>query len=236
MHDLHNGCRENGVVLEDGLSLRVVNGIVANQKAGDELLYHEIAPIGRMGFQPGFQLRLVADFGGAAGAHSVVRLGDDGVSGLLYEGLDLSFSLGALDLPGRGNAAQSVVFLHFALVLDGGDVVVLDAGGYIEICPQAGILLQPVLVVGLNPVNFSVAVGIEGHSSVHFFVALQVVNFVVVRQVLPKLPGKVLVIGVRNAQDIDAIGPQAGAELPVGLRKMGGNEDEVHKAVGFILF
>ena len=222
--NLHDGCGEHAVVLEDGLPVRVKNGVVAYQEAGNELLHHIILEVVRMGGEPGIQFLGIADFGGAAGAHAAVRLGNDGIAGLLHEGLYLGRTFGPFDLTGRGNAAQGIVFFHLALVADGGNLVVLDAGGHVEVCPEAGVLFQPVLVVGFNPVNLAPLVGKPGHGPVHFLVVAQIVYLVVVAQALPELPGQVLVVGVRNTQHIDAVGLEAGAEMPVGLRKMGGDE------------
>ena len=224
MDDLHDGRGEDGVVLEHRFAIGIENGIVAYQKAGDELLYHKAAGVG-MGREPGFQLCVALDLEGAAGAHAVVRFGDDRIAGLFGEGFHLGQAFRALDLAGRGNAAQGVVLLHLALVLDGGDVVVLDARGNIEVRAQAGVLLQPVLVVGLNPVYLAPLVGQPGYGTVHLVVVLQVVHLVVVRNAATELLGQIPVVGIGNGQYVHAILFEPGAEMPVGGREMGGNEN-----------
>ena len=228
VHDVHDGRGEHGVVLEDRLQLRVVDGVVAHEQARDEFLDHEVAEV-RMVLEPGFQLGVALQFESAGGAHAAVGLGDDRVAGLPDEGADGVLAFGALDLPGRRDAAERIVFLHLGLVADGGDTVAVDAARDVEVGPQAGVLFQPVFVVRLDPVDLAVLVGEPGHGAVHLAVVFQVVDFIIVREVLAKLPREVFVVGVRDAQHVDAVLLGAGAEVPVGLRKMGGNENQVHE-------
>ena len=221
MDNLHDGCGEDGVVLEDGFSLGVINGVVAHQQAGDEFLQYKVLVVVGMFLEPRFQFIVALELEGAGGAHSAVGLGNHGVTGLVHEGLHLEQSLGALDLAGRGDFADGIVLLHLALVADGRHHIALDAGVHVEVRAQAGILLQPVLVVGLNPVNLAPLVGKPGHGTVNLVVVLQVVNLVIVRKTVPQLLGEIPIVGIGNTQHVHAIGLGPGAEMPVSLGEMG---------------
>ncbi len=224
MDYVHDRRGEDRVVLEYGFHAVVENGVVGHQEAGYELFDDEEGVVLRVALEPGFELIGTVYFGGAGGAYAVVGLGNYGVAGLFDEGLDLYRALGALYLPGGGNASFPVVFFHLALVLDGGDAVCLYAGSYVEICPQAGVLLQPVFVVGLYPVYLSVFVGEPCHGAVHVVVIFQVIDLVVVREAVPEALGEVFPRGIGNAQDVDSVAFGPGAELPVAVREMWGDE------------
>ena len=58
--------------------------------------------------------------------------------------------------PGRRNPCLTVILLHGRLFLDAPDICILLAGSDMKIRAQAGILLQPELIVGLQPVNLAV--------------------------------------------------------------------------------
>ena len=94
-----------------------------------------------------------------------------------------------------------------------------------EVRSQAGILLQPVFVVGLDPVDFSILVGQEGHGAEHLVVVLQTADAVVLREGGPEFLRQRLIRGVSDAQDIDSIGLGSRYEVPVAFREMGRNKD-----------
>ena len=233
--DVHNRLREHGVVFKDRLQAGIVDGVVAQQLAGDELFDDKAGSIG-MGIKPGVQLGIAAKLVGAAGAHAAVGFGNHRITGFGRERPDRFAAFGALDLPGGRNTAQGVVFLHLALVADGGHTVAADAGRHAEGGTQAGILLKPVFVVRFDPVDLAVLVGEPGYAAVHLVVVFQAVHLIIIREILAQLPREILVVRVRNTQHVHAVALRAGAELPIGMGKMRGYEYQVHKRIGLVFF
>ena len=232
--DLHYGRGENAVVLEYRLAFSVVDRVVTHQETRYELLDDESAVVVGVGQEPVGELRPVVDLEGPGSAHSAVGFGDDGESGLLDECLHLRLALRALDLAGGRDAAKSIVLLHLGLVADGGHAVALDAGSDVEVGAQTGVLLQPVFVVGLDPVYLAVFVGEPGDGAVHFAVILEVVDFVIVVQCAAELVVEFMPGRVRDAQHVRSVRPEVSAEMAVGLREMWGNENDVHKRIYLI--
>ena len=121
---------------------------------------------------------------------------------------------GSLD-PGLG-----VELLHAAFVLDAVDAVVLETGGDVEVGAQLSVPQQPVLVVGLQPVDLAVLEGEEGHSAVDLVIVLQTGYLVVFHQGIAALRLQRLIGAVADAQSGDAVIFQTLRETPVGFREI----------------
>ena len=115
-------------------------------------------------------------------------------------------------------------------------MVGVEAGRDVEVGAQAGVLLQPVFVVGLDPVDLAELEGEPGHGAVDFVVVLEVADLVVAGEAVLQLGGQVFVVGVGDGQDVDAVGLQGRAEMPVLLREMRRDEYEVHERICFVFF
>ena len=184
--------------------------------------------------EPVFQFIFRVQFEGAGCAHAVVGLGDDGEAGPARKGADGVQSLRGLDLAGGGHFAEGVVFLHLGLLLDGVDVVGLDARIHVEIRAKARVLLEPVFVVGLYPVDASIFVGEPRHGAVHLVIIFQVADLIIILQRAAELVVEVAVGGVGNAEHIDPVTAQAGAEMAVCVREMRRNKNNIHKGIHLI--
>ena len=134
-------------------------------------------------------------------------------------------------LAGRRDVALRIVDLLGGLALKLGDVLHLDAGRDVEVRPQAGVLLQPELVVGFQPVDLAVFVGVEGDGAEQLAVIGQGVHAVILVQVRFQFGGEALVGRVADAQHRDAPAAEPFAEVPVGLREIGGDEYKVHSSL-----
>ena len=106
----------------------------------------------------------------------------------------------------------------------------LDAGRDVEVRPEAGVLLQPELVVGFQPVDLAVFVGVEGDGAEQLAVIGQGVHAVILVEVRFQFGGEALVGRVADAQHRDAPAAEPFAEIPVGLREIGGDEYKVHSS------
>ena len=107
---------------------------------------------------------------GAAGSHAHVGLGKQRIAGINRECLHCLDALARLYLARGAYTALGIVFLHFALFLDGIDAVHLYACVHVEIGAQTCVRLQPEFVVRFNPVDAAVFPGKIAHSAIHLVV------------------------------------------------------------------
>ena len=150
----------------------------------------------RLGGKPLVQLLRRGNLESCGGADAVVGLGDDREADLPDEGADGLFSLASLDLPGGRDAAEGIVFFHLRLLLDAGDMVGMETRRNVEVRTQAGILLEPVLVVGLDPVDLSELEGEPGDGTEHLVVILEVAHLVITREAVAELRGEIFKVGI----------------------------------------
>ena len=121
---------------------------------------------------------------------------------------------------GHGYPGSDVAFLHFALVLDAVNKVVLCAGGNIEIGAQGGVLLQPEFIVAFQPVDFAVLKSEIPHGAYHGIIIRHGIHTVILGQCAFEQGGQRFVRGIANAKHIYAIGTQAVTKIPVIFREM----------------
>src|SRR5699024_7302175 len=226
--DVHDGHGGDVARLKDGVAVGVDDGIVAVHLGVDELL-HDVGGKGvhrRFVGQEVPQLLVGGQLVGVRGAHAVVRLDHHGVAHLVDE-LAAAVEVVHHVVTGGGDAGLLVIGLHLALVLDAGDVLDVEAGGDVEVGPQAGVLLQPVLVVGLQPVDLAVREGEEGHRAVDLVVGFQAADLVVFVQARVRLRHQLVVRLVADAQHAHPVVFQLMAERPVVGGEARGDEDKV---------
>ena len=169
---------------------------------------------------------------GRADAH--VRLDNDRISDFRDKSLS-GFPAGYHMLPGCRDPCFQVQLLHQAFFLDETDSVGTDARGNVEIRPQPCVLLQPVFIHGLDPIDLSVFPGKERDRPVHLVIILQAVYPVILRQCGFQRGLQAVVRRVADSQYIDPVPAQPVAELPVGMGKMRRNKYKVHIRSTFIL-
>ena len=133
------------------------DGIVAVHLGADELL-HDVSHIRVLFFLVGqkcLQLFVAGKAVGIRSAHAVVRLDHHRVAYLCHKGLAACKVIHHV-VAGGGDTGLLIVLLHLALVLDAGHIKGLEAAGDVEIGAQGGISLQPVFIVGLQPVDAAI--------------------------------------------------------------------------------
>ena len=99
---------------------------------------------------------------------------------------------------------------------------------YVEIVAQPGVLLQPVFVHRLDPVDLAVPEREVRHGAVDLVVILQRIHLVVFRQGTLEVVLQAVVGRIADAQHVDAVSTQPVAEVPIGVREVRRDEDEVH--------
>ena len=228
VHDVHDGHRADIAGLKNGVAAAVDNGVVAVDLGTDEFL-HDVGNIGvilRLVSQELFQLLIAGELVGIGGPHAVVRLDHNGIAHFLDE-LFAARKIVYHVVAGGGNARFLVVFFHFALVLDAGHILRLEAGGDVEIGTQGSVPLQPVLVVGFQPVDAAMLEREERHGTVDLIIIFEVADFVVLVQAFFQLRLQLIIGLVADAQHVHAVVFQLPAELPVVGREVGRNKDKI---------
>ena len=110
-------------------------------------------------------------------------------------------------------------------------------GGDVEVGAQLGVPLQPILVVGLQPIDLPVLEGEEGRAPVDLAVVLQIVHLVVFAEALLEALAQFAVGLVPDAQHVYAVGLQLPAEEPIVGGEIGGDKDEIfHSTFSLSLF
>jgi len=200
----------------------VDNGVVGVDGGVDELL-HDVGHVLGIVLHEMDQVLITLDLVGAGGAHAVVGLGHGGIAHRLQKGAAALQVIHQV-VAGGGDAGLGVELLHSGLVADPGHILILEAAGDVEVRPQAGVHGQPVLVVGLQPVDAAVLEGEEGHRPVDLVIIFQTAHLVILIETVLQV-GTQLVIGlVADAQHIHAVVFQFAAELPVVGGKVGGDK------------
>ena len=159
-------------------------------------------------------------------AHAVIRLYHHRVAHLVDE-LPAALVIVHHVVACGGDAGLLVILLHLALVLDAGHIGGLEAGGDVEIGAQGCVPLQPVFIVGLQPVDAAILECKEGHGAVDLVVVFQTAHLIVLVQAVLQLRLQLIVGLVADAQHIHAVVFQLMAELPVVGGEVGRNKNKI---------
>ena len=176
----HRGGEHVGGV-EQRHAMAVGHTVKADDGAVDVLL-HNVPDVMRLGIEF-FQLGEIAQLVGCLGTAAVVRLNDDRIADLLDKGACLGQCADNMVARHRYTRGD-VAFLHFALVLDALDEVILRTSIDVEIRAQLGVHLQPILVVGLDPVDLAIVEGKVRDSAEHLVVIAKIIHAVILSQAL----------------------------------------------------
>ena len=96
-----------------------------------------------------------------------------------------------------------------------------------EVGAQGSVPLQPVFVVGLQPVDAAILEGKKGHGAVDLVVVFQTAHLVVLVQAVLQLWLQLIVGLVADAQHIHSVVFQLTAELPVVGGEVGRNKNKI---------
>ena len=127
----------------------------------------------------------------------------------------------------RRDAGLLIVFLHLGLELDARHIADLEAAGDVEIGTEHGVVLQPVFVVTLQPVDTAVFADEERDGAVHLVVILQAADLVVFVQGALEFGQEGIIGLIADAEDAQPVIAQLTAELPVVDGEIRGNENEI---------
>ena len=225
--DVCDGRRKGRRGLKQRLTVGVYDRVIGVNVAEDKFLHH-IGHV-RLDTEKLLQIRVALQLPGVCRADADVGLDDHGIAADLAQ---KSFRCGLIRHAvgaGGGHAGGGIECLHAGLVLPGGDLRRQHTGDDVKILAQAGILLQPVFVVGLEPIDAPVLEREERHRAVHLVIILHRIHAVILRQRVAQRLLQRVVGRVADTQHVDPVSLQPVAKLPVGMGKMRGNEDKIHK-------
>mgnify|MGYP002569738599 CR=1 FL=1 len=175
--------------------------------------------IGALLLEKFVQLGFILELMGAVCPHAVIWLGNDGPADSFGESLGLRYICRHTPA-GGGDTGFLVVGFHHGFALELFDLSGFNAGGNIKICPQAGILFQPIFIVAFYPVDLAILESEKAHGAQHFIIVFHVVHTVILGQCAFEQGGQRFVRGIANAKHIYAIGTQAVTKIPVIFREM----------------
>ena len=178
-----------------------------------------VGRIGALLLEKFVQLGFILELMGAVCPHAVIWLGNDGPADSFGESLGLRYICRHTPA-GGGDTGFLVVGFHHGFALKLFDLSGFNTGVDIKICPQAGILFQPIFIVAFYPVDLAILESEKAHGAQHFIIVFHVVHTVILGQCAFEQGGQRFVRGIANAKHIYAIGTQAVTKIPVIFREM----------------
>ena len=130
-----------------------------------------------------------------------IRFDDDGVTDGIEKVLG-GRKGGRTDEACRRDARFLVVRLHGGFTLDVLHVCTLPARADVEVRAQTGVIHEPVLIVGLEPVNASVLEREEADGAQHLVIVVECGDKVVLGQCLAHLTRELVVGRVADAENV----------------------------------
>ena len=170
---------------------------------------------------------MVFELIGSCSANAHIRLDDDRVSDLFDKRFHV-FKRVDHDVPSDRNAGLAVELFHVALALEAFHLIRLQAGRNVEIGAQAGILLEPVFIVGLEPVDLAVAERKVRDTAVDRIVVFQRIDFIVFSQRRFQVRMEIIKRRVADAEHVDSVLLQPNDKKAEDRREIGGNENKIH--------
>ena len=225
IHDVHDRRRPDRHRLEQNVAVPVRNRVEGTDVPAHEFLHHVGLP--RQIFEKAAQLVFPVQRPRVRRADADVRLDDEREPDFPRERARVLKRRRPPETR-RRHAARGVKRLHRRLALVGADFVRADARPHVEIRAQPRVLLEPVFVVGFDPVDLPVFEREKRDGAENLFVVFHVVHAVILRERVPRLRRERVVGRVADAEDVRPVSFQAVAEIPVRARELGRDKNEVH--------
>ena len=127
------------------------------------------------------QLVVIDQLPGIGRPDTDIRLDDHGIPDLRDKLLG-SIECGNRMLAGGRDLVLQVNLFHQGFFLDEIDLISLNAGGDMEVRAETGILFQPVLIEGFEPVDLSVLKGEKRDRTEHLVIIFKGIHFIIFRQ------------------------------------------------------
>ncbi len=177
IYDIHDGVGSDIAGLKHRITIRVNDGIVGIY-FGIDKFFHNIGDAGQLSHKEALQFFVVFKLISMAGAYAVVRLCDNRITGVGNEFL-AGFQRVSHTIAGNGNAGFLIVFLHSRFEFDTRDILGSKTCCDVKFRAQFCVALQPVFIVGFQPVDLTVLVYKKCNASVYFLIIFQTIYFVI---------------------------------------------------------
>jgi len=130
----------------------------------------------------------------------------------------------------RGWDPCSLIYrLHGSLAFPKSKLMRDDSCGDVEILTELCVKLEPVLIVGFDPVNAAIPESQESNSPVDLAIVFERIDFVILSQRIFNSFAQRIIRSIANAKNGHTIVVQPVAEMPVILGEIRRNKYEVHK-------
>ena len=219
MGNLHDAVRRNMAGGIDRLGIGIGHAVKGHDLTIHKFFQDIVGRIGALLLEKFVQLGFILELMGAVCPHAVIWLGNDGPADSFGESLGLRYICRHTPA-GGGDTGFLVVGFHHGFALKLFDLSGFNTGVDIKICPQAGILFQPIFIVAFYPVDLAILESEKAHGAQHFIIVFHVVHTVILGQCAFEQGGQRFVRGIANAKHIYAIGTQAVTKIPVIFREM----------------
>ena len=143
-----------------------------------------VGRIGALLLEKFVQLGFILELMGAVCPHAVIWLGNDGPADSFGESLGLRYICRHTPA-GSGDTGFLVVGFHHGFALELFDLSGFNTGGDIKICPQAGILFQPIFIVAFYPVDLAILESEKAHGAQHYLLPTPTrISIMEIRQIM----------------------------------------------------
>ena len=228
IYNIHDGHRCDVTRLKHRLTVGVNDRIVGIYFTV-YILFHDINRIWPFQIKKLLHLLFVFDFEGMRSPHTIVRFGNYRIIDLLRKCQTVLQRIHHMITRGR-DSRLCIVFLHLRFELNARDIFFLKTAGDVKICTKLRIALQPVFIVGLQPVDSSVFVSQKCYRPVDFLAVFQITYLVILIETVLQFVGQFIVWLIADAENIQTILLQFSAKLPVICWKIWRNKNKVfHK-------
>ena len=185
INNIHNAHRGYIASFKNRIALGINNGIIAVYLCPDKFLHNVLGGIVILVplFKEETQLLIITDFEGIGSTYTIIWLDYYRVMYQIYKSLGIIPFLNQMP-SGCSDASLGIIFFHFGFVFDARNILIVEAGSNLKITAEMSIPLQPILIVGFQPVNFAVFVLEKGYSPSYLVIIFQRGNLVVFIQTI----------------------------------------------------
>ena len=229
VYDIHDGRRPAGHGFKEGIAVSIRDGIVGADIALYKFFHNvgDLRVIGKEAIEIVFVFELIC----TGSANAVVGLDDDGITADIVDKFLCGFIGRDLVATGGGNACFCIILFHSGFALESFDGSGADTCGDVEIGAELRILFEPIFIVGFDPIDLAVLKGEESNGAENLVVIFERVYLVVFCERCLELGFERIVFCVADTENVDTVFVKSITEIPICVRKIRRNKDEIHKNV-----
>ena len=177
VYNIHNGDWSDIPCFKKRFAM-AVNDRIVGIDLGKDKLFHNKRDILWFFFEKLSQLRCIFNTPGQRRTDTIVRFDNDRIADFPDKLPAAGESIDHMISCGR-DTGFLVIGFHMGFVTDPRQIVCMETRGNVEVCTQLCILLQPVFIVGFNPVDPAVFENIKSYGTVDAVVLFKIVHFII---------------------------------------------------------